>query len=147
MEKTTVRGLERGFTKDGIIDPEKYVRYSPRVLVILKEPNIINDKDAIGDHRPWYQEFTKGRFDRKKKCIIISDSEKRNADIRSHQKELIGRMVFLLQTCSGPDRSERKYLAAAEIQEALSHAAVMNLNKRAGEASCLPGRPEKEMGI
>lgn len=134
VEKTTVRGLERGFTKDGIIDPEKYVRYSPRVLVILKEPNIINDKDANGDHRPWYQEFTKGRFDRKKKCIIISDSEKRNADIRSHQKELIGRMVFLLQTCSGPDRSERKYLAAAEIQEALSHAAVMNLNKRGGRA-------------
>lgn len=82
-----------------------------------------------------------------KKCIIISDSEKRNADIGSHQKELVGKMVFLLQTCSGPDRSERKYLAAAEIQEALSHAAVMNLNKRAGEASCLPGRPEKEMGI
>ena len=69
---------------------EKYVRYSPRVLVILKEPNIINDKDANGDHRPWYQEFTKGRFDRKKKCIIISDSEKRNADIGSHQKELVG---------------------------------------------------------
>ncbi len=134
VEKTTVRGLERGFTKDGIIDPEKYEKYRPRVLVILKEPNIINEEDAIGDHRPWYQEFTKGRFDRKKKCIIIPDSDQRNADIGSHQKELIGRMVFLLQTGSGPDGSKQKYPAAAEIQEALSHAAVMNLNKRGGRA-------------
>ena len=102
--------------------------------MILKEPNIINDEDAIGDHRPWYQEFTKGRFDRKKKCIIIPDSDQRNADIGSHQKELIGRMVFLLQTGSGPDGSKQKYPAAAEIQEALSHAAVMNLNKRGGRA-------------
>lgn len=69
-EKTTVGGreiLRIHFTKDGMVDPEAYEVSSCKILVVLKEANIADNKTEewlkehmIDDQRYWYREFVNG---------------------------------------------------------------------------------------
>ena len=70
-EKTTVGGreiLRIHFTKDGMVDPEAYEVSSCKILVVLKEANIADNKTEewlkehmIDDQRYWYREFVNGK--------------------------------------------------------------------------------------
>ena len=137
-EKTTVPvdggRLMDHFTEDGIIDPQAYDKAECKILVVLKEANIAENKeDAFylkkDDHRVWYNEFVNGEYNASSRKVMYRNEI---ADNNSCQKQLIGRMSYLLQqywrdaTCSGSIPTVK------QIQDALKKTTVMNLNKRGG---------------
>ena len=134
--------LRKYFTADGIIDPNVYTNASPKVLVVLKEPNVSDNKedtffDDIGDHRVWYNEFVNGKYSPDEKRILFMNQENNleKADNDLHQKELIGRMSFLLQNLTNTKKLDGMDPTAEQVQNALKGTAVMNLNKRGGGKS------------
>lgn len=147
-EETTVTGedsekFRKQFTKDGIIDTDVYAKADCKVLVVLKEANLENEmakKEALGkegDHRVWYNEFVNGKYSPDEKRILCMNQENKleKADNDSHQKELIGRMSFLLQNLTNTKKLDGMDPTAEQVQNALKGTAVMNLNKRGGGKS------------
>lgn len=147
-EETTVSGdyskkYRRHFTKDGIINTDAYAKADCKVLVVLKEANLENETaraEVLGnedDHRGFYNDFVNGdySYDSRRVSFINAKNELKNADNPSHQKELIGRMSFLLQGFSRTHKLIGMNPSVSQIQEALKGTAVINLNKRGGEKS------------
>lgn len=127
--------LRKYFTADGIIDSNAYTNASPKVLVVLKEPNVSDNKadnffDDIGDHRVWYNEFVNGEYDSVSGKVML---EKKVADNSTGQKELIGRMTYLLDQYLENKNDDGICPTVKQIQEALKKTAVINLNKRGGD--------------
>ena len=64
MGKTTVGGreiLRIHFTKDGMVDPEAYEVSSCKILVVLKEANIADNKNG---------RMVKGAYDRRSEILV-----------------------------------------------------------------------------
>ena len=81
-KKTTVGGreiLRKHFTKDGMVDAEAYEKATCKVLVVLKEANIADNKSEewLKKHpdgqRVWYREFANGTV---KDGVIFWENEK-----------------------------------------------------------------------
>lgn len=124
--------LRRKFTADGIVDSKAYLNASCKVLVVLKEPNISDNKpddafDRSDDHRIWYNEFVDGKYN-----PALGKIEDGN-DNPSCQKQLIGRMSYLLQEYWETQSVDGNVPTAKQIQDALKKTAIMNLNKRGGD--------------
>lgn len=147
-QETTVSGedgekFRKQFTKDGIINTDAYAKADCKVLVVLKEANFGNEKakkEALGeegDHRVWYNYFVNGDYSYESGRISFIDAKNKldDADNASHQKELIGRMSFLLQGFSPTQKLTELNPSASQIQESLKETAVINLNKRGGGRS------------
>lgn len=144
-EETTISGkysneFRTHFTKDGIIDSDAYASSEYKVLVVLKEPNLGEKEKEFfvreDDHRLFYNIFVNAEYSSDSKAFINSNEE-RDGDIdnNAHQKELIGRMSFLLQGFSRTHKLIGMNPSVNQIQEALKGTAVINLNKRGGEKS------------
>ena len=103
-EKTTVGGreiLRIHFTKDGMVDTEAYEVSSCKILVVLKEANIADNKTEewlkehmIDDQRYWYREFVNGTI---QEGVWTDENGCRKKSDNIPQKESIGRMAYLLQ--------------------------------------------------
>lgn len=122
-KKTTVGGreiLRKHFTKDGMVDAEAYEKATCKVLVVLKEANIADNKSEewIKKHpdgqRVWYREFANGTV---KDGVIFWENEK--SDNNAHQKEVIGRMAYLVQQYSKNKKVDGIMLEAEKIQNAV----------------------------
>ena len=145
-KETTISGEDREkfrkqFTKDGIINTHAYAKADCKVLVVLKEANLENEtakKEALGedgDHRVWYNYFVNGDYSYDSRRISNAKNKPDDADNSTHQKELIGRMSFLLQGFPRTQKLTGMNPLASQIQEALRGTAVINLNKRGGGRS------------
>lgn len=127
--------LRKYFTADGIIDSKAYQNAHCKVLVVLKEPNVSDNKpddyfNTPGDHRVWYNEFVNGKYDVASGKVMF---ENKVADNPTGQKELIGRMTYLLDEYFDNKNADGICPTVKQIQEALRATAVMNLNKRGGD--------------
>lgn len=128
--------LRKYFTADGIIDFNAYSNSPCKILVVLKEPNISDNKpddffNTPGDHRVWYNEFVNGECDSVSGQIMFNNKV---ADNPTCQKQLIGRMAYLLEAYFDNKTTDGIQPTAKQIQEALKKTAVMNLNKRGGDS-------------
>ena len=128
--------LRKYFTADGIIDSNTYSNAPCKILVVLKEPNISDNKpdeffDTPGDHRVWYNEFVNGEYDSVSGQIMFHNEV---ADNPTCQKQLIGRMAYLLDVYLDNKTVDGIQPTAKRIQDALKGTAVMNLNKRGGDS-------------
>ena len=138
-EKTTVGGreiLRIHFTKDGMVDPEAYEVSSCKILVVLKEANIADNKTEewlkehmIDDQRYWYREFVNGTI---QEGVWTDENGCRKKSDNIPQKESIGRMAYLLQKYTKNQKIDANRPSGKEIQDAVKQVAFMNLNKRGG---------------
>ena len=138
-EKTTVGGreiLRIHFTKDGMVDPEAYEVSSCKILVVLKEANIADNKTEewlkehmIDDQRYWYREFVNGTIH---EVVWTDENGCRKKSDNIPQKESIGRMAYLLQKYTKNQKIDANRPSGKEIQDAVKQVAFMNLNKRGG---------------
>lgn len=138
-EKTTVGGreiLRWHFTKDGMVDPEAYEASHYKILVVLKEANIADNKTEewlkehrIDDQRYWYREFVNGTI---QDGVWKDEDGCRKKSDNIPQKESIGRMAYLLQKYAKNQKIDDDRPSGKEIQNAVKQVAFMNLNKRGG---------------
>lgn len=127
--------LRKYFTGDGIIDEKAYLNSPCKVLVVLKEANVSDNKEDkffenAGDHRDWYNEFVNGKYEPDTGKVMIGND---NADNHSKQKELIGRMAYMVHKYVKNRNEDGFNPQVSEIQNSLKSTAVMNLNKRGGD--------------
>ncbi len=111
---------QSSFIKDGYVDETKYKQCDKKVLFILKEANILdnrgNEKPCEREQVEWYNQ-------------VIRDIED---DTSVHLIEKLGRMAYYLQNDMNEDALT---VDKSHWGEALKAAAFMNINKRGGSGA------------
>ena len=129
--------LRNHFVEDGFVYEDAYRNAKRKVLFVLKEANIADNKEeshylADDFHDKWYRDFAEGRYDINSGKIKAKNEKDKeySVDNPGNQIQLIGRMNYILQ-------GELPFLArinptVKDIQESVKSVAFMNLNKRGG---------------
>lgn len=136
--------IHKFFSKDGIIKEEKYEKTKPKILFILKEPNVLKDLDKEKYNDDNQLQFYKDFFD----STFFEENHKKELKMTKRTKKTNGKKAhYYYFFDNAPAKQKEKIARIAEyiinknitenyeaLKLALEQVAVMNLNKSGGDS-------------